>query len=474
MTHTTPHALLTDLYQLTMNAAYLDNQKDDTATFELFIRKLPDKWNYFIANGIEEAIDYATHVRFTEDDIAYLRSKKLFSDTYLKTLEEFRFSGDIYAVKEGTPVFPNEPLLRITGKRTEVQFLETALLTIINYQTMQASKASRVVQAAGPAKVVDFGLRRAQGQDAGIKGARAAYIAGATGTSDVQAGLEYKIPIVGTHAHSFVMSFPTELDAFRAYAKTFPENATLLIDTYDTLQGARNAATVAKELRRHGHALGAVRLDSGDLATLAKDVRNILNDEGLHEVRIIASNDLNEEKITALRKADAPIDAYGVGTEMITAKPVAAISGVYKLVEDGQGGKMKLSADKISFPGKHQVHRVASQDGTYSYDVVALEGERVMDGTPLLELAASGGKRVRPEPALDAIRAYSLKEVERLRSTLKGTESHQHYFVSPSNGLVKLMDEITAQHKRENDARRKGTVATAAAMPIQPIMEANL
>jgi len=228
--------MLTDLYQLTMGAAYFDNGKNDTATFELFIRKLPEKWGYFVAAGIEDAIDYATNIKFEDSDIQYLREQRLFSEDYLSHLKDLHFEGDIYAVKEGTPVFPNEPLLRVTGPRDQAQFLESALLNIINSQTLIASKASRVVNAAAPAKVVDFGLRRAQGEDAAMTGARAAYIGGCVATSNVKAGKEYGIPISGTHAHSFVMSFDTELDAFRAYTKTFPDNATLLIDyRYDAV-----------------------------------------------------------------------------------------------------------------------------------------------------------------------------------------------------------------------------------------------
>src|SRR3989338_6955691 len=289
--------MLTDLYQLTMNAAYFDNDKDDIATFDLFIRKLPENWGYFIANGIEDAIDYATSIKFTDDDISYLRQQGIFDENYLTFLKDFKFEGEIYAVKEGTPVAPNTPILRVTAKRTQAQFLETALLNIINFQTMVATKANRVVNAADGAKVVDFGLRRAQEEDAAMTGARAAYIAGAVATSNVKAGKKYGIPISGTHAHSFVMSFEDEIDAFRAYVKTFPENATLLIDTYDTEQGARNAAIVAKELEAKGKRLGAVRLDSGDLTDLSIKARMILDESGLDYVRIVASNDLNEYKI---------------------------------------------------------------------------------------------------------------------------------------------------------------------------------
>lgn len=352
-------AMLTDLYELTMMAAYVDNRKDDTATFDLSIRTLSEGWGYYIANGIEDAIDYLTGIRFDSRDIAFLKKRGLFKQSFLDFLERFRFAGEVHAVREGTPIFPNEPILRVTAKRTQAQLVESALLNMINFQTMIASKASRVVNAAarGNAVVSEFGLRRAHEEDAGLKGARAAYIAGAAGTSNVKAGMEYGIPLAGTMAHSFVMSFSTELEAFRAYARTFPDRPTLLIDTYDTLRGAKHAAIVARELAAAGGQLGGVRLDSGDLEALAKKVRTLFDDCGLAEVRIVASSDLNEYKIEALVNADAPIDIYGVGTDLIAAKPVAAIPGIYKLVEDSGGARMKLSPGKQSWPGKKSARR---------------------------------------------------------------------------------------------------------------------
>src|SRR3989338_8986724 len=405
-------AMLTDLYQLTMNAGYFAAGKNDTATFDLFIRKLPKDWGFYIANGLEDAVDHTTQVRFTADDLEYLRSQGLFREDYLETLKDFRFTGDIYAVKEGTPVAANTPILRVTGPRMEAQLLETMLLNTINFQTMVATKANRVVNAAAPAKVVDFGLRRAQEMDAAMTGARAAFVGGAVATSNVLAGKTYGIPISGTQAHSFVMSFSTELEAFRAYAEAFPNRPTLLIDTYDTAQGARNAALVGKELAARGRQLGAVRLDSGDLASLSREERKILDGAGLPYVQKFASNDLNEYKIEQLRENGACIDGYGVGTEMITAKPVAAIPGVYKLVADSNGPKIKLSAGKQSYPGIKQVYRVAHADGRFSHDVLALEGEEAA-GTPLLEQAVAQGKRTAPRRSLGEIRAYCLAQAAR-------------------------------------------------------------
>lgn len=437
--------MLTDLYQLTMNAAYYEHSKDDVAVFDLFIRKLPENWGYFIANGIEDTIEYATSIKFTDEDIAYLREQKIFDENYLAFLKDFRFEGDIYAVKEGTPVMPNTPILRIHAKRTQAQFLETALLNIINFQTMVATKANRVVNAAQGAKVVDFGLRRAQEEDAAMKGARACYIAGAIGTSNVKAGKEYGIPISGTHAHSFVMSFENEIDAFRAYVKTFPENATLLIDTYDTINGAKAAAIVAKELELKGKRLGAVRLDSGDLCDLSQKVRKILDEEGLNYVKIIASNDLNEYKIEDMIKNGARIDGYGVGTEMITAKPVAAISGVYKLVHDGNGSKIKLAPEKKTYPGIKQVFRV-TRNGKHLNDILGLQYSDWIDESQLLEIVVRDGKRISKKRSLQEIREYCLAEVAKMPDELKVSRVTEAYKVEVSEDLQKLVDNLTEKY----------------------------
>ncbi len=404
--------MLTDLYQLTMNAAYFEAGKNDIATFDLFIRRLPNDWGFFIVNGIEDAVDYATNLKFNPDDIVYLREQYIFDESYLKILKNFKFTGEIYAVREGTPIAANTPVLRVTAPRMEAQLLETILLNSVNFQTMIASKANRIVNIAGSAKVVDFGLRRAQDKDAAMKGARAAFIGGTVATSNVLAGKEYGIPISGTQAHSFVMSFPNELESFRAYTKTFPNNPTLLIDTYDSLQGARNAVIVGKELEARGKSLRAVRLDSGDLAELSIQVREILDQAGLEYVKIFASNDLNEYKIDDLVSRGARIDCYGVGTELITAKPIAAIPGVYKLVEDGDGAKIKLSAEKKSYPGKKQVYRI-EKDGRYTHDVLALEGE-IISGTALLEKVVENGERIHESRDLNEIRAYCFEQVAKM------------------------------------------------------------
>ncbi len=437
--------MLTDLYQLTMMAAYVDDLKDDTATFDLFIRKLPEDWGYFIAAGIEDAIDYATSIDFSDKDIDYLREQNLFDEEFLDFLDDFRFEGEIYSVKEGTVVFPNEPIMRVTASRTEAQFLETALLNMINFQTMIASKTSRVVNAAEGAAVVEFGLRRAQEEDAAVKGARATYIGGAVATSNVKAGMEYGIPISGTQAHSYIMSYEDEIDAFRAYAKTFPDDCVLLIDTYNTLEGARKAAIVAREMEEQGHRLKAVRLDSGDLAYLSERVRAILNSEDLEYVDVFVSSDLNEYKIADFVDAGCPMDGYGVGTEMITAKPVSAISGVYKLVEDEQGPKMKLSPGKVTLPGKKQVYRFYQDDHMHK-DVIALEDEFV-EGESLLELMVEGGERVVQKRDLNEIRNYALDSVCMLPSELKQLQVTKKYDIDHSFGLDEIKTELFEKYQ---------------------------
>ena len=441
--------MLTDLYQLTMNAGYFAKDKNDNATFDLFIRKLPKDWGFFIANGIEDAIDYATHVSFSEDDIEYLREQRIFDEDYLTKLKDFKFTGEIYAVKEGTPVAPNTPLLRVTGPRMESQLLETMLLNTINFQTMIATKANRVVQAAREDSVIDFGLRRGQEKDAAMKGARAAFIGGVSATSNVLAGKEYGIPITGTQAHSFVMSFSTELEAFRAYSQIFPNNSTLLIDTYDTIQGAKNAVIVGKELEAQEKKLKAVRLDSGDLAELSKQVREIFDKANLSYVKILASNDLNEYKIAELKSKEAKIDSYGVGTELITAKPVSAIAGVYKLVEDEDGAKIKLSAEKQTYPGIKQVYRILEKDGIYEKDVLALESEYV-HRIPLLEKVVENGKRIIPRIELKEIRNYCLEEIAKMPEHTKRLVANPYELII-SKGLTNLVNRLIKNYGRHNE-----------------------
>jgi nicotinate phosphoribosyltransferase len=433
-----------------MDAAYLDKGKaDEIATFEMFIRKLPKNWGFFIAAGINEALEYICNMRFFPEDIEYLRETGFFKPEYLEYLADYRFSGSIYAIREGTPFTAETPIIQVTAKRSQAQLIETILLNIVNYQTMIASKASRIVNAAGKAKIVDFGLRRAHGEYAGIKGARSSYIAGVIATSNVEAGRLYGIPISGTMAHSFVMGFKDEIESFRAFARSFPYNSVFLIDTYDTLEGARKAAIVGKEMEAKGHRLMGVRLDSGDMEDLSEHVREILDDAGLEYIKIVLSSDLNEYKINNYTKDGAPVDIYGVGTEMITAKPVAALSGVYKLVEDNNGPRIKLSDDKRTYPGKKQVYRVI-QDNHYLYDILEIEGE-LIEGEPLLTEVVRDGEMLRETLSIDEVRDYSLDCVSKLPNEVKKVYVEKPYQLRVGTALMKLTDRLGKQYSNSEE-----------------------
>ncbi len=368
--------LTTDLYELTMAAAYFDNGLHHRAIFELFVRKLPERRSYLIVAGLDQALDYLSTLRFTSDQIDYLRdhpSFKKVSREFFDYLAEFRFTGDMWAMPEGTAAFGMEPLLRITGPIIEAQVVETFLLSTINFQTMIASKAARVVTAARGRGVIEFGTRRAHGTEAGLFAARAAYLGGCIGTSNVEAGHLFGIPTFGTLAHSFVMSFEDEDESFRAFLKVFPETATVLVDTYDTI------AAVKRLARDFGPAIPAVRLDSGDLCELSKQVREILDEAGMNQTKLFASGDLNEYKIADLISRGAKIDSFGVGTELATSYDAPALSGVYKLAGLEENGhvsmRIKLSHDKATYPGPKQVWRLTDESGSYNQDIITLDDE---------------------------------------------------------------------------------------------------
>lgn len=378
--------LLTDLYELTMMQGYfLSDSHKKTVVFDLFFRKNPNGNGFSITAGLEQAIEYVKNLNFSEEDLDYLRSLHLFQDSFLNYLKEFKFTGDIYAIPEGTVVFPHEPLLRVKAPVIEAQLIESALLNIINHQSLIATKASRVVWAAQGDAVLEFGLRRAQGPDAGIYGARAAVIGGCAATSNVLAGKMFDIPVSGTHAHSWIMSFSDELSAFRAYAKIYPEKCILLLDTYDTLKsGVPNAIKVFSELRAEGKlASYGVRLDSGDLAYLSKKVRTMLDEAGFTEAVISASSDLDEDLISSLKLQGAKITLWGVGTNLITSKDCPAFGGVYKLAaemdqKDTLIPKIKLSEnpEKITNPGEKTVFRLYDKKtGKVKADLISLSDE---------------------------------------------------------------------------------------------------
>lgn len=400
----TSAALLTNLYELTMAASYFSQGMDGTASFELFMRELPPQRRFLIAAGFDDALHYLEALRFGPAATAFLRSTGMFDDSFLRYLAGFRFTGDVWAMAEGEAVFAEEPLLRVTAPLIEAQLVETFLLNAVNFPTLIASKAARIALACGEHEFVDFSPRRDHGPGAALAAARAAYIGGAAATSNVLAGSVYGVPLSGTMAHSYVMSFEHEADAFRAFAHDFPERSILLIDTYDTLQGARTAVTVANELVQEGIHIQGVRLDSGDLASLAMAVRAILDEGGCRETRIFASGDLDEHRIAALLRAGAPIDAFGVGTQLGTSADAPALSCVYKLVQDGHGPKLKLSTSKTTWPGRKQVYRV-SEAGRYHHDLVALDHEELAGGRALLRPVMIAGRPVVPPEPLEAARA---------------------------------------------------------------------
>ena len=448
----TAASLVTDLYELTMAAAYQAEGLEHEATFELFVRRLPPERRFLVAAGLDDALEGLASWAFAADDVAYVAGLDLFPPAFLERLASLRFTGDVWAVPEGEVVFAGEPLVRVTGPLVEAQLVETWLLNRVASQTMLASKAARVALACGDRSFVDFSARRDHGVDAALAAARSAWIAGAAGTSLVAAGRRWGIPLSGTMAHSFVMSYPDERDAFRAYARTFPQGVVLLIDTYDTVEGARAAAEVAHELAGEGIAVGGVRLDSGDLGALAVEVRAVLDGAGLDGIRIFASGDLDEHRIAALVAAGAPIDAFGVGTQLGTSADAPTLGAVYKLVEDAAGPKVKLAEGKVTQPGRKQVWRQADRD------VVALDGEPVAGGRPLLAPVMAGGVRDAPEPLAD-IRARGADSLAWLPPALRSLDpvpdgATPGWPVELSPGLVVLADRLSAATGRATGARQ--------------------
>lgn len=382
--------MMTDLYQLTMLYGYRkQGMSNRRAVFYMFYRPA-DGLNYAVAAGMAQLRDYINGLRFEDEDIDYLRSLRLFDEDFLTSLRDFRFTGDISAVREGDFIFPGEPIVRVDAPLCQAQLIETALLTLVGHQTLIATKANRVVRAAQGDAVMEFGLRRAQGPDAGVLGARAAVIGGCGSTSNVLAGQLFGMPVSGTHAHSWVMSFDSEIDAFRAYANCFPEKTLLLVDTYDTLRsGVPNAIKVFREQREKGYEPAGIRLDSGDLAYLSRKARQMLDEAGFPGARICVSNDLDEYLIRDLKLQGARIDLWGVGTRLITSAGRSALGGVYKLCaleKDGQlQPKIKLSdtLEKITLPGKQELWRLYGPDGMAVADLIAMEGEDIDFTAPL-------------------------------------------------------------------------------------------
>jgi nicotinate phosphoribosyltransferase len=450
-------ALLIDLYELTMAAAYYDHSMFEPATFSLFIRNYPPSRRYFVSAGLADVLDYLEGFKFSADDLAYLEKKKLFSPKFLSYLEKLRFKGDVYALPEGRLFFANEPLLEVTASLIEAQIVETFIINAINLQTLIATKASRCVHVARQRKLVDFSLRRSHGIDAGLKVARASFIGGFTGTSNVLAGKIYGLPIFGTMAHSYISSFEKEIDAFRAFAKTFPENTILLVDTYDTLSGAAKASEVGREMQQRGEKLKGVRLDSGNMALLSKRVRKILQKAGLQEATIFASGGFDEHKIHKVLQEGGDVDSFGVGTKMGVSADAPYFDMAYKLVEYAGRPLMKLSPGKMTLVGQKQIFRFANSKAKLERDVIGLRDDNVKRGESLLMKVMQKGKTVVRMPSLPEIQKIFLDEFSKLddiHKSLKGEMEEYPVHLSPR--LERLQAQVMDKLKEDEVGESKG------------------
>lgn len=437
-------ALATDLYQVTMGASYFALDLQGEAVFSLFVRRLPETRNYLVAAGLADTLGKLESLRFEPSSLAYLRSLGSIRQDFIDWLPEFRFTGEVRAVPEGTIVFPNEPLLEVRAPIVQAQMVETLILNAMHYPTVVASKAARCVTAARGRSLVEFGMRRTPAIDGSVAAARAAYLAGFAGTSNVLAGQRFRIPVSGTVAHSFIELFPSEIDAFRAFTRTFPGPVTLLIDTYDTERGAHHAAQVALDLATEGFQVGAVRLDSGDLLQLSRSVRAILDAAGLNDVRILASGGLEEHDVTALVAGDAPIDAFGVGTQLGTSADAPSLDMVYKLVEYDGSPALKLSTSKETLIGPKQVWRRRDKDGRFVEDLIAAESEDAPgpDWQPLLQTVMRGGSRVTTR-SLDEARAEFREQRESMPPALAAIDRTATYPVRVSDWLSQAQAAAT-------------------------------
>ncbi|WP_306533237.1 nicotinate phosphoribosyltransferase [Geobacter sp.] len=472
--------LLTDLYQLTMLAGYLEEgMADEPAVFDLFFRHNPFLGGYAVFAGLDTALGYLENLRFAEDELEYLHNLGIFRPRFIDFLRTFRFRGKVTAAPEGTVVFANEPLVTVEAPLAQAQLVETALLNIINFQTLVATKGARIVHAAADGTVLEFGLRRAQGPDGGISEARAAYVGGVRSTSNVLAGKLFGIPVRGTHAHSWIMAFPDELTAFRAYAEVFPDSCILLVDTYDTLKsGIPNAITVARELRSRGHELVGVRIDSGDLAYLSRETRRMFDEAGFPGAKIVASNELDEYVIESMRSEGSRVDIYGVGTRLATCagEGGGALGGVYKLVRIGDRPKLKVTSDiaKATLPDRKRLLRAVAPDGSFIQDVICLAGEDIAPGATVFDPAnplqyitiplearfeevrgvamENGARTAEPPPTLDEMADRCREQLSRLpQGCLRFINPHK-FKVSISSGLnelrLRLMDEVQRGYKK--------------------------
>ncbi len=436
-----PSILLTDLYQLTMLQAYFEQRMEGTAVFEFFVRKLPPERGFLMAAGLEQAVEFLEGLEFSAADLEWLRSSGRFNREFVDHLAGLRFTGDVDAMAEGTVVFPDEPLLRVTAPISQAQLVETRLINLLHFQTLIASKASRSVLVAQGKPLIDFGLRRAHGSEAGVLAARASYLAGFAGTATVLAGCRFGIPVYGTMAHSFVEAHEDEVAAFEHFAQAQPDNVALLIDTYDTEQAAHKVVALAPRLQAKGIAVKAVRLDSGDLAEHARKVRRILDDAGLRDVKILVSGSLDEYALQSLIRANAPIDSFAVGTCLTTSADVPYLDCAYKLEEYGGRPCRKRSEGKATWPGRKQVYRRHDAEGRIVADIVTLADDP-QDGTALIEPVMRGGRRVAPLSPLADLREHASAELRRLPKQLQQLEKGATVPVTISQALRDLAQSV--------------------------------
>lgn len=445
--HAPSSALLTDLYQLTMLQGYFDQRMAGTAVFEFFVRKLPSPRNFLIAAGLDQALTFLENLRFTPAELEWIAGHGAFRPEFVSYLETFRFTGDVHAMAEGTVFFPNEPILRVSAPIAEAQLVESRLINLLHFQTLIASKAARSVLMAPDKLLVDFGLRRAHGAEAGLLAARASYLAGFAGSATVLAAPLFGVPVYGTMAHSFVQAHDDETAAFDHFAHALPQNVILLIDTYDTEAAAEKVVGLAPKLARDGIKVKGVRLDSGDLADHAFKVRRILNDGGLKETTIFASGSIDEYVLERLAQKRAPIDGFGIGTHMDTSADAPYLDCAYKLVEYAGKARRKRSEGKVLWPGRKQVFRRYDEHGTMLGDTLTVEGD-IGDGEPLIQPVMKAGLRLSAVESLGQARERALGQLKRLPESLKGLERGPEYPVTVSGALVRLAEEVDAMHLR--------------------------
>jgi nicotinate phosphoribosyltransferase len=449
MTLASTSPLLTDLYQLTMLQSYWQHRMDKVAAFELFVRKLPAERAFLVAAGLEQVLDFIEEAHFADDELAWIDGCGKFAPGFADWLRGLRFTGDVWAMPEGSVFFPSEPVLRVVAPIAQAQWLETRILNLVHFETVVASKAVRSVFAAKGRTLVDFGLRRAHGAEAGALAARAAYIAGFAGTATAYAGPRFGIPVFGTMAHSFVQAHDSETQAFIDFAESFPDNAMLLIDTYDTVAAARKVAALAPQLAQRGIRVRGVRLDSGDLDALSREVRRILDAAGLRDCAIFASGNLDEHRVRALVDAGAPIASFGIGTNLTTSSDAPCLDAAYKLQEYDGVARRKRSGGKATWPGRKQVWRRSNSDRSFAGDSVRLVDEQGV-GTPLLDWVMRDGRRIAPSPALSRVRAHCRSQLDALPTHLKTLDPPwPRYPVSISPAVRMLADEVDRRQRAE-------------------------